>query len=85
MSNNMLAKEDKMKEKIETKVYVFTTQGLVKGKVIKERVDKYTGKTQYKLLINEKEYNYWFSEGQLFSSRFTATMKELVKPLFKKA
>jgi hypothetical protein len=75
-----------MKAEIGKKVYVFTNHGLVKGKVVKERVDKFTGATQYKVDINIDrahvgvEYNYWFVSEQLRRFYFTAIVRELFKP-----
>jgi len=70
------------------KFYVYTNWGLCKGTVVKEKKDeKYnTGLTQYKLRIDidrnntNKDYGFWFCEGQLHKYYFTAIVLELFKP-----
>ena len=42
---------------INTKAYVFTSWGLLKGRVINTRIDKYTGAPQYKLDVDIDENN----------------------------
>ena len=82
-----------MKVIINDKVYVFTAWGLVKGRIVKERTDKFTGVPQYKVDIDidknnkGKDYNFWYTTEQLNKFYFTAGIVELVKPiinLFKK-
>ena len=75
-----------MKTEIGTKVYVFTNYGLVKGKIVKERIDKYTETPQYKVSIDidrynkDKDYNFWYSNKQLNKFYSTAIILELFKP-----
>lgn len=57
--------------KIKT-TYVFTNLGLVKVEVLRERIDKFTNKPQFRVSVEGKEYNYWFTEDQLFNSKFSA-------------
>jgi len=60
------------------KVYAFTNFGLTEGEVVKERIDKFTGKVQFKISIAEvKDYNIWFTENQLFESKFKAILSLL--------
>lgn len=69
------------------KAYIFTSWGLVKGVVVKERIDKYTGLPQYKLDIDidkdnlSKDYRFWYCANQLSKYYFTAAFNELVKPI----
>lgn len=75
-----------MKTEIGSKVYVFTSHGLVKGKIVKERIDKFTGIPQYKVNIDidrynkDKEYNFWYVNKALNKFYFTAIILELFKP-----
>lgn len=70
----MLDKGDNMKD---LKAYVFTNLGLVKVEVLRDRIDKFTGKPQFRVSVEGKEYNYWFTEEQLFSSKFKAILSLL--------
>ena len=72
----MLVKGDNMKS---LKVYAFTNLGLVKVEILRDRIDKFTNNPQYRVSVGGKEYNYWFTQDQLFSSKFKAVLS-----LFKK-
>ena len=67
------------------KFYVFTNWGLVKGTVIKERVDNDHGVPQYKLDIDidkdnlSKGYGFWFCKDQLHKTVFGALFNEIKK------
>jgi hypothetical protein len=75
-----------MKATINDKVYVFTAWGLCKGRIVKERTDKFTGVPQYKVNIDidrdnkDKDYNFWYTTGQLNKFYFTASVLEMFKP-----
>jgi hypothetical protein len=68
------------------RAYVFTSWGLVKGRIVKQRIDKYTGVPQYKVNIDidrqntNKEYNFWYVKEQLHRYYFIAIVTELFKP-----
>jgi hypothetical protein len=76
-----------MKKNLGDKAYVFTSRGLVKGVVVKERIDKNTGLPQYKLDIDidknnkNKDYNFWYHAGEMYKTKFTAILFELIRPL----
>jgi hypothetical protein len=79
-----------MKEiKVGDTAYIFTSWGLVKGTVVKERIDKFIHIPQYKLDIDidknniGKKYEFWYCEENLHKYRFVAAFKEMVKPLIK--
>lgn len=59
------------------KVYAFTNLGLVKVEVLRDRIDKFTNKPQFRVSVEGKEYNYWFTKDQLFSSKFKAILSLL--------
>lgn len=72
-----------MKEK---KIYVFTSWGLVRARVVKERIDKNTGVPQYQVNIDidrvnkDKVYGFWYTKAQFNKFYFTAIVFELFKP-----
>jgi hypothetical protein len=72
--------------KLKDKKFVFTSWGLVEGVVTKQRIDRESGIPQYKLDIkidknNTKvDYNFWYTADQMFKSKFTAVVSELLRP-----
>lgn len=72
-----------MKEK---KIYVFTSWGLCKARIVKERIDKNTGVPQYKVNIDinrenkNKDYGFWYTENEFHKFYVTALVFELFKP-----
>lgn len=88
---NVLLRHDKedvrKKKNIGDKSYVFTNWGLVKGTVVKDRVDRNSGIPQYKVDINidvnnkNVSYNFWYTSDQMSKTKFTAIVKELIRPI----
>lgn len=72
---------------IKDSVVVFTSWGLVRGIIVKERIDKNTGIPQYKVNIdidkNNKniDYGFWYTSDQMFKNRFTAIVNETLRPI----
>lgn len=72
---------------INTKAYVFTSWGLLRGRVINTRIDKYTGAPQYKLDVDIDENNlnkknaFWYTADQLYKFYIIACTKEFFKPV----
>jgi len=72
--------------KVGSKAYVFTSWGLVKGVVVKQRAEHGTGFTQHKLDIDinrenkGKAYNFWYMSNQLNKYYFIACVLEIFKP-----
>lgn len=77
----------RMKKNLGDKAYVFTSWGLVKGTVVKDRIDKNNGIPQYKVNIDidvnnkNKDYNFWYTVTQMHKTRFSAMVSELLRPL----
>jgi hypothetical protein len=79
--------EVREKRRVGDIVYAFTNWGIVKGKIVKERIDRNSGIPQYKLNIvvdknnEDVDYNFWYTTEQLSKTKFTAIMSELVRPM----
>lgn len=77
----------RMKKNLGDRAYVFTSWGLVKGTIVKDRIDKNSGIPQYKVNIDidtnnkNKDYNFWYTSNQMSKTRLSAIVSELLRPL----
>lgn len=81
------SKETRKEKQIGDKAYIFTNWGLVLGTIVKSRIDKNTGIPQYKFNIvidknnTNVEHGFWYCADQMSKTKFTAIIKELVRPV----
>lgn len=80
-------KETRKEKEIGARAYIFTNWGLVKGSIVKTRIDKNTGIPQYKFNIDvdknntNVEYGFWYCADQMSKTKFTAIFSELLRPV----
>lgn len=76
----------RMKKNLGDRAYVFTSWGLVKGTIVKDRIDKNNGIPQYKVNIDidknnkNKDYNFWYTSDQMNKTKLSAIVSELLRP-----
>lgn len=80
-------KDVKKKMNIGDKRYVFTSWGLVKGTIVKDRIDRNSGIPQYKVNIYidcinpDVDYNFWYTLDQMSKNKLSAIVRELIRPI----
>jgi hypothetical protein len=83
VKSNEVITEVKPETKLSNHYYIFTSWGLVRGTVVKERIDKYTGVKQYKFIIDidksnkGKDYDFWYTEDQMYNYKYKAILSAI--------